>query len=332
VTRESLPAAALAVFPDLSDISADQASQPKRSGGNEFVVFTKPEISLVQQSEQEAILGLVRSQFQIYEVEVVQARLISGEEFRDSGAMSQHYGVINRISTDGRKALTADADHALREKFGRELKSGFEVYGGHEFLTVYSDFTPLSLAALFANAAVQRLGPGAYASAVSIDADHAIILNGFHPRQLEWFTRDETACWFLHCFSDSRWSDLRQSMIGSTDPERAEPDSIRGRLLRERERYGLKTVSSNFNGVHMSAGPLEGLAELLRFFGGGLESYGFTAQLTQAGLTPEHIKWVLTNPVLSHLGKVQTAFDLTEEVDSQAAADLLERAVPTTLS
>jgi hypothetical protein len=116
-------------------------------------------------------------------------------------------------------------------------------------------------------------------------------------------------------------------MIGSTDPERAEPDSIRGRLFREREMYGLKTVSSNFNGVHMSAGPLEALAELMRFFQGDVESYSFTAQLTQAGLSPERINWILTNPVLSHLGKVQTAFDLTEELDSQAAADLLGRAI-----
>jgi hypothetical protein len=92
--------------------------------------------------------------------------------------------------------------------------------------------------------------------------------------------------------------------------------------------YGLKTVSSNFNGVHMSAGPLEALAELMRFFAGGAESYKFTARLTEVGLSREQINWVLTNPVLSHLGKVQTAFDLTEELDSQAAADLLGQVVP----
>ncbi len=327
MNRDSLRAAASAVFPD---ISGTRCQAMEQSGGNEFVVFTKPEISMIQRSEQEAVLGLVKSQFQIYDVVVAEDRLITGDEFEKSGAMSEHYGVINRISTGGREALTGDADHALRERFGRELKSGFEVYGGHQFLTAYPDFTPLSLAALFANSTVQRLGPGAYASAVSIDADHAIILNGFHPRQLEWFTRDDTGCWFLHCFSDSRWSDLRQSMIGSTDPERAEPESIRGRLLRERDMYGLKTVSSNFNGVHMSAGPLEGLAELMRFFGGDLASYGFTSQLTGAGLRGEHINWVLTNPMLSHLGKVQSAFDLTEELDSQPAADLLGQAVHTT--
>jgi hypothetical protein len=328
VNRDSLLAAASTVFPEASDRPSYALDEPvERSGANEFVIFTKPEISMVQRSEQEAIFGLLRSHFQIHDVAVVEANLITGEEFEDSGAMSEHYGVINRVSTEGREALTADADHALKEKFGRELKSGYSVYGGHEFLTAYSGFTPLSLAALFANAPVQRLGPGAYASAVTIDSDNVIILNGFHPRQLEWFTRDDTACWFLHCFSKSQWSDLRQSMIGSTDPERAEPDSIRGRLFREREMYGLKTVSSNFNGVHMSAGPLEALAELMRFFQGDAESYSFTAKLTQAGLSPERINWILTNPVLSHLGKVQTAFDLTEELDCQAAADLLGRAV-----
>ena len=328
MNRDSLLAAASTVFPEASDRPSYAPDEPvERSGANEFVIFTKPEISMVQRSEQEAIFGLLRSHFQIHDVTVAEANLITGEEFEDSGAMSEHYGVINRVSTEGREALTADADHALKEKLGRELKTGYQVYGGHQFLTAYPGFSPLSLAALFANASVQRLGPGAYASAVTIDSDNVIILNGFHPRQLEWFTRDDTACWFLHCFSKSQWSDLRQSMIGSTDPERAEPDSIRGRLFREREMYGLKTVSSNFNGVHMSAGPLEALAELMRFFQGDAESYSFTAKLTQAGLSPERINWILTNPVLSHLGKVQTAFDLTEELDCQAAADLLGRAV-----
>jgi hypothetical protein len=328
VNRDSLLPAAFAVFPDIAEPgSDDHSSEIERSGANEFVIFTKPEISMAQRSEQEAILGLVKSQFQIHDVAVAEARMITGAEFKESGAMAEHYGVINKISTDGRQALTTDADQALKEKFGRELDSGFGVYGGHQFLTTYAEFTPLSLAALFANATVQRLGPGAYASAVTVDADNVIILNGFHPRQLEWFTRDDTACWFLHGFSNSRWADLRQSMIGSTDPERAEPDSIRGRLLREREMYGLKTVSSNFNGVHMSAGPLEALAELMRFFGGGSESYGFTTRLTDAGLSAEQINWVLTNPVFSYAGKVQTAFDLTEEMDSQPAADLLAQGV-----
>lgn len=328
MNRDSLLAAASTVFPEASGRPSDAPDENiGRSGTNEFVIFTKPEISMVQRSEQEAIFGLLRSHFRIHGVTVAEANLTTGEEFEESGAMSEHYGVINRISTEGREALTADADHTLKERFGRELKSGYQVYGGHQFLSAYPGFTPLSLSALFANATVQRLGPGAYASAVTIDSDNVIILNGFHPRQLEWFTRDDTACWFLHCFSNSHWSDLRQSMIGSTDPERAEPDSIRGRLFRERERYGLKTVSSNFNGVHMSAGPLEALAELRRFFQGDAEAYSFTAHLTQVGLSPERINWILTNPVLSHLGKVQTAFDLTEELDSQAAADLLGRAV-----
>jgi hypothetical protein len=328
VNRDSLLAAASTVFPEASEKPSYALDEHiERTGANEFVIFTKPEISMVERSEQEAIFGLLRSYFQIHGVTVAEANLITGEEFEDSGAMSEHYGVINRISTEGREALTADADDALEEKLVHELESGYQVYGGHQFLSAYSGFTPLSLAALFANATVQRLGPGTYACAVTIDSDNVIILNGFHPRQLEWFTRDDTACWFLHCFSKSQWSDLRQSMIGSTDPERAQPESIRGRLFREREKYGLKTVSSNFNGVHMSAGPLEGLAELIRFFQGDAESYSFTDQLTRAGLSSDQINWILTNPELSHHGKVQTAFDLTEELDSQAAADLLGRAV-----
>ena len=94
-----------------------------------------------------------------------------------------------------------------------------------------------------------------------------LFLNGFHPRQLSFFTAADAACAFLHCSSATSWEQLRSDLIGSTDPSKAADGSIRGRLYADPAGFGLETVSYNFNGVHMSAGPLEGLAELQRFFG-----------------------------------------------------------------
>ena len=72
-------------------------------------------------------------------------------------------------------------------------------------------------------------------------------------------------------------------MIGTTDPSKAAADSIRGTLFADPAAFGLATVSSNFNGVHMSAGPLEGLVELVRFFGGSVGDYSFAPALAAAG-------------------------------------------------
>ena len=93
--------------------------------------------------------------------------------------------------------------------------------GGHQFLERYPDFSPFALGVLFANASVTRLGPGTYAGAVRLDGDQVIILNGFHPRQLGFFTAEDTVCAFLHGSSETDWEVLRSDLIGATDPSKA---------------------------------------------------------------------------------------------------------------
>jgi hypothetical protein len=178
---------------------------------------------------------------------------------------------------------------------------------------------------LFANAAVSRLGPGTYAAPVRIDGATVVILNGFHPRQLSFFTADDAACAFLHASSPTDWEVLRLELIGATDPSKAGTRSIRGTLYADPAAYGLAAVNSNFNGVHMSAGPLEGLGELMRFFGEvkPLADWSFARTLAAAGASADDVTELLDNPVLEAGGERGTAFDLTEGVDAEPAAKLL---------
>ena len=184
--------------------------------------------------------------------------------------MAEHYGVINKISRLGRPALTEAAEQALVEQYADELEAGALVLGGHQFLTDYPGFGPYSLGVLFANLSVGRLGPGTYAGVVTVDGQPVIILNGFHPRQLSFFTADDTVCAFLHGSSDTAWDSLRNDLIGTTDPAKADAGSIRGPCSPIPTGSDWRPCRSNFNGVHMSAGPLEGLVELARFFGGSV--------------------------------------------------------------
>ena len=134
-----------------------------------------------------------------------------------------------------------------------------------------------------------------------MDADQVIVLNGFHPRQLGFFTAADATCAFLHGSSDTDWETLRSELIGATDPAKAAAGSIRGRLKADPAAYGLSTVNSNFNGVHMSAGPLEGLGELDRFFGEvhALPDWTFAAALRNAGLTDDDLPGLVANPVIT---------------------------------
>ncbi len=296
---------------------------------NEFVVFSKPELGLLTEDALAAVWDLLAGALGEYAVAVHQIRIQTGPELEASGAMAEHYGVINQISRLGRPALTDPAEQALREHFGETLDSAplnsTRVLGGHQFLAAHPEFSPYALGVLFANAEVTRLGPGTYAAPVRLDGDPVIILNGFHPRQLGFFTAEDTVCAFLHCSSPTDWSRLRENLIGATDPARADAGSIRGRLFSDPAAFGLATVSYNFNGVHMSAGPLEGLAELQRFFGADrqLIDWTFGQALVAAGVSADDVPGLSANPVLQAGEERGTAFDLTEGLDAEPAAKLL---------
>ena len=295
--------------------------------GNEFVIFSKPELGRLGGESLDAVWDLFADGLGQYEVAVHQTQILTGAELEASGAMQQHYGVINTISRLGRSAVTDAAEQALQDAYGDTL-SDASVLGGHQFLTEYPEFTPYTLGVLFANGEVSRLGPGTYAARVSVDGTPVIILNGFHPRQLSFFTADDTVCAFLHCSSATGWATLRADLIGTTDPAKADGASIRGRLFADPSAFGLETVSYNFNGVHMSAGPLEGLTELQRFFGEGAEltDWTFGAALLAAGLSAAAVGELTDNPVLEADGDRGSAFDLTEESDAGDAVTLLTKA------
>ena len=321
MSAEAVQAAVAQRFSSASTGNDPETSQP---GGNEFVIFSKPELGSLDGAHLDLVWDLFASAFGRYDVTVHRVKTLTGPELEASGLMQQHYGVINQISRLGREALTESAEEALREALGDRLDAA-EVLGGHQFLERYPEFSPFALATLFSNAGASRLGPGSYAVAVNVDGTTVVILNGFHPRQLGFFTADGAVCAFLHASSPTTWETLRADLIGATDPAKAAAGSIRGTLRADPGAYGLTAVNSNFNGVHMSAGPLEGLGELGRFFPEVAEpaDWTFAAALRDRGASESEVAALLDNPVLAVNGERGTAFDLTEGLDAGPAADLL---------
>jgi hypothetical protein len=316
-----------AVRAAVSDRFPASGDDPVSESDNEFVIFSKPELGRLAEKDLNTAWDLFAAKLADHDVEIRRTKIVTGPELEESGAMQQHYGVINQISRLGRPALTESAEEALTELLADSSDETL-VLGGHQFLERYAEVSPFALAMLFSNSKVSRLGPGTYAGTVSIDGRTIVILNGFHPRQLSFFTADDAACAFLHGSSRTDWDVLRNDMIGATDPSKAESTSIRGTLYADPAGFGLTAVNSNFNGVHMSAGPLEGLGELDRFFGEARPESGwaFARTLRAAGATDADISDYLDNPVLEADGDRGTAFDLTEGVNADAAAKLLVNA------
>jgi len=150
-----------------------------------------------------------------------------------------------------------------------------------------------------------------------------VVLNPFSAYQMVPYTTSGHSIVIFEISSKESWAKLRTHVCGVTDPADAADGSIRKNYYQHKADYGLKEVSKSANGIHMSAGPLEGMVELQRFFDLKAEETAFGRALAKGGFTAEQIGHLATNPTLDVNGKRVSAFDLTEEKDSHEAVKLL---------
>jgi hypothetical protein len=299
-------------------------------GGHQFVLFLKPEVTAVHLGvDTPAITKMVLERLTAFEVTVHAMRALPASYLAAHDIMDQHYGVINAISKQGESALTEAARENLHREFATELAEGATVLGGHQFLDVHPEFSPLALSVFNDNVGTTKLGGGSYCMKLDVLGKVFLLLNPFHAYQLVPYTTGDTAILVFECRSSRDWADLRGKLTGTTNPATAEPGSIRAELLARQEEFNLQAVNQGTNGVHLSAGPLEGMVELQRFFtdhesGEGLSwsDTHFGESLIRQGKTEAEVCELAQNPPVTWNGTTESAFDLTEEVN---AADALER-------
>jgi len=303
----------------------------KDSSENQFVTFLKPEATAVQAGvDVKGILQIVFDALSRWNVEVGAVRLLNARYLEYYQIMDQHYGVINNISRHGFDAISATAREVLQKDFGSDLASGAEVLGGHQFLERFPAFSPFALATIADNLGSKKLAGGTYCLRLKVEGQIFLILNAFHPFQLEHFTAQGKVIVILETRSKTSWAILRQQLVGATIPANAAEGSIRRTLLNRHEELHMPDVSPGNNGVHLSAGPLEGMVELQRFCSEpekgsqlDLRETCFGRLLLSKGLPQNLLTELAKNPTLEIDGRSISAFDLTEEMDSDPAAEKL---------
>lgn len=304
---------------------------PTDAALHQFVLFLKPEATAAHDGvDVRAVLNLVFEKLDAFGVSVHAARALPAEYLDTHAILDNHYGVINAISKNGAAALTDDANRKLNEIFRDDLAEGARIMGGHQFLSGNKDFSPLALTTLNDNIGTTKLGGGSYAMRLNVLGQKYVLLNPFHPYQLVPFTTPGHAILVFECRATRDWADLRQQLTGATNPAKAAPGSIRAELLKQQETLGMKEVNQGANGIHLSAGPLEGMVELQRFFTDhdteqplAWDDTAFGRALANKGCKPAEIAELAKNPGLSRDGKTVSAFDLTEEVNSTEALERL---------
>ena len=307
-------------------------TKPKCANTHQFLLFLKPEATAVHDGVNlDGILKMVLERLSVFESTAHAIRILPSAYLSKYSILDEHYGVINAISKQGAAALTEQALAKLNDIFAEDLAKGAEVLGGHQFLNAQPEFTPLTLCTLSDNLGTSKLGGGSYCMRLMMQGQIYLVLNPFHAYQLVPYTTPGRAIIAIEGRSNQDWEVLRSKLTGTTDPAKAEAGSIRAELLARKEEFNLTEVNQGSNGIHLSAGPLEGMVELQRFFSDHesgkpiqLTDTLFGSQLQAAGLDEKKITFLSTNPELEVDGKSISTFDLTEEVN---AVDAIKRLI-----
>ena len=125
-------------------------------------------------------------------------------------------------------------------------------------------------------------------------------------------------------WADRSWQSFRNDVVGSTRPDQASPESVRGVLLARQGDLGIGEVVVSTNGVHGSAGPIEAMVEIARFLEVPTGQTALGAALLDAGVPAATVETLAASGDTG--GDLrQKVFDATEEAEPAAAVDYLIR-------
>jgi len=320
---------------EVHDVWVKPYHKPAASNVHQFIFFFKPEATNTRAGAKLELvlknsLALLEKGLNGKGVKIGAIRVLGGPYLDKHNIMVQHYGVIAKISKEGECAISDAARQTLQTKYA-DVISGWSpehykshVLGGHQFLAKFPEFNAFSLLAINDNLGTTRLGPGTYSLKLKIKGEDFIILNPFHAYQVVPYNAPGNAIIAFECLSEIPWTELRTNIAGPTDPTTAPEGSIRHLLLKHKDEFGLHEVDRGSNGVHMSAGPLEGMIEVQRFFSDHtalpFADTAFGHALTDKGVD---FNKVIHNPNVDVGGSKKSLFDLTEEKDVTESLNIL---------
>jgi nucleoside diphosphate kinase len=296
---------------------------------NELLLFVKPEIFLVEEVRYiQNALDLVLAKLAAFDAHISGIVTVGGRILDQKEIMSQHYGFINRLSRSASQIVDGEDLSKIAEALDLSDPVHYPILGGHEYLEKYPEEDCFELDALWFTKKSVKIRSGFYVQRYQKGDEAFILVNGFHPAQLAHYTAPSHRVVLVLIHSDTDWAILRNQMVGATFPEKAVPESIRGTLYAQPEKFGLESVSIANNGVHLSAGPFEAMFEIKNFFGKVLDldlkeqPALILREMMEAGISMEKALKVLDNPIITKTPKPIDLFTATEDVDTGEAIAL----------
>eukprot|EP00924_Labyrinthula_sp_SR-Ha-C_P009449 maker-scaffold_2-snap-gene-24.32-mRNA-1 protein AED:0.01 eAED:0.01 QI:71/1/1/1/1/1/2/349/396 len=292
---------------------------------NKAFVFIKPHAVTNEVEE------LLKAKFDASGIKITKSGEINHNEIDEKLLVDTHYGSIasKAVKLDPAELNLSDKAKADFQKMAglswEDALSQKKVLNAMQ----YSEKTGLNSTAIDAKWSklvrgenLIKFGGGFYCG----DLDGEYVINGFYMAMREKYTAPGKKIKFFTVeFSPVlvSWEKFRNEILGSTDPKAAEPGSLRNEVWANWEKLGLESEpNTGDNGVHASASPFEAFAERVNWLGVALEEDSWGSTLLLNGVDLDKLKAMMGDAPVEYEGKVQSSFDLLEDLDSE---DCLEK-------
>ena len=287
--------------------------------------------------------AFVRSHLANAGIDVVASGEKRGDEIDRLKLIDQHYGSLATLAMNTEPAdiaLQPAARTAFAEAYGVEWEDALGLMMRNDKALESLGVDGTTLEGMWRGGKQVKLAPGTYVSRLDLEEGKKPLytVNGFYPAMRQAFVEPTAEVRYMVCEWDEAelsWSAFRQQCIGATNPAQAVAGSARAELLARWQELGLASEpTQGLNGVHASAGPLEGLKERCVWAGATIETDDFGSRLLAGGLERSTLDaWLDGNPVVTLGGETDKVFDLTEELGAGAVLELVQPAAePSTVA
>jgi len=252
--------------------------------------------------------------------------MIDAEAIDEHKLIDTHYGAIASKAVKEKPAdLTVQpkAQEEFAQTFGLSWEEAlqqdlvFNAIEGAEALGISTEELGASWGTLQKGVDLLKFGGGFYCGKVG----NIFVINGFYLNMRAKFTTPGTCIYFFEVEWDARqlpWQDFRGKVLGGTDPQAAEPGSLRSRIFESWEALGLPACpDTGDNGVHASASPFEALAERANWLDLPVDGDVFGKALLASGVPLSDIQEWCSDPLVTFEGSKQSLFDLLEDLNAR---------------
>lgn len=300
---------------------------------NRALIFIKPHAANGR------VIDFVRQFLTGWGIELSEPVSITGSEIALVGTIDRHYFAIAKTAVHRKPEeyqILTEAQEAFHSAFGiswEDALAGGKVLNAVQAQMRLGEISGIDLNELWKSSPQVKMAPGLYAG--HFEHEDFYCINGFYPGQREVFTDSSAEVVLFEALFDPGkldWGSFRSTVIGATDPAKAKEGSLRAQILQDWEVLGLADrPEMSRNGVHASAGPVEGLRERMVWLGLEPHNDPLARELNRLGLDPEMVDRLLENDSVELVNDAGEklrgpVFDLTEDINAGRAAALLASA------